>query len=1003
MTEPSAPLEAPSEGPTTRSSSPDIGAREQVWQRRWRDSGLGRAVVTPGRPKFSIVFAYPGTSGFMHIGHMRGYTLADAIARYHRMKGEEVLFPGGIHASGLPAVTFSSKVARRDPDTVEALELWGIRGKDLSRLEEPEEAARFLGETYWTVWERFGMVMDRSAYVTTIDPDYRQFIRWQFLRLQKLGRLVQKPYYAPFCPRSGPVSVDASETDLDRGGNAEIVTYTALAFRLADGRRVLCATLRPETVYGVTNLWVPAEGSLVEWKHQGESYLVSEAGASKLLEQVGGEKGGDVPVVSLEGELVVAPFTNAKVPVLRSPLVDPLVGTGAVMSVPAHAPADWVAVNELSEPKRAPLIASAKVLLTLRADRLAPSERELFQGEGPPAAQAVRQLGVQGLSDSERLQEATERVYRAEHAHGEMTVDPYRGQSVEEARVHVAEEAIAHEYALEIREFSEPVICRCGEKVVIRRIPDQWFLAYGDRGWKEQVRGHLGEMRIFPSEYGAELPGILDWFEDRPAVRQGKWLGTPFPQDPRWIIEPIADSTFYPAYYIVRRFVSDGRLKVEQLTPAFFDHVFTGEGPGEPSVAPALLEEVRREFLYFYPLDLNLGGKEHKRVHFPPFLYNHIALLPAPLWPKGIFVNWWITGRSGKISKKDVKGGAVPPVDRALSSWGADGLRLYYALAATPFQDAEWDEEACARAAERAQDVLRLLGPLLEGVQDFSAPTPSPSDHLGRWFSSAVHQLLARVRAAFEDNDHRRAAESLYVELPTLLRRYRGRGGADSALLRSVGSAWVRAVAPITPHLAEEAWGEERALRIGFVARARFPGPTELPLYPEAMAREALVDLLEEDIASLLKAWKSPAIELRLFVAADWKRVAESTLRAALAAGTSPDLGSLMKALRAREELKPRLGEVPQFLKLYDLRELASEAPAPTGPLTSEQEGSVWEAAVPFLRERFGLREVQVIREELGKDLDPRGRRQRARPGRPALYLVESPPASAPERGRVSP
>ncbi len=1001
MTEPTLPVDGPADGPAHLSPPPDIGARERVWQGRWREAGLGRAVASPGRPKFMIVFAYPGTSGFMHIGHMRGYTVADAIARYHRMKGEEVFFPGGIHASGLPAVTFSSKVARRDTDTVEGLQLWGVEEKDLSRLEEPEAAARFLGETYWTVWERFGMVMDRSAYLTTIDPDYRQFIRWQFLRLQKRGRLVQKPYYAPFCPRSGPVSVDASETDLDRGGNAEIVTYTALAFRLTDGRRILCATLRPETVYGVTNLWVPAEGSLVEWKHHGETYLVSEAGAAKLLEQVGGETGATVPVDSLEGEQVVAPFTNSQVPLLRSALVDPMVGTGAVMSVPAHAPADWVALQELPESRKAPLIAAAKVLLTLPAQRLAPSERELFQGEGPPAAQAVRHLGVKGLSDTERLQEATERVYRAEHAHGEMTVDPYRGQSVEEARARVAEAAISHEHAVEVREFSEPVICRCGEKVVIRRIPDQWFLAYGDRGWKEQVRGHLEAMRIFPSDYGAELPGILDWFEDRPAVRQGKWLGTPFPQDPRWIIEPIADSTFYPAYYIVRRFVWDRRLKVEQLTPAFFDYVFTGEGPGEPSVDPALLEEVRREFLYFYPLDLNLGGKEHKRVHFPPFLYNHIALLPAPLWPKGIFVHWWITGRTGKISKKDVKGGAVPPVDRALASWGADGLRLYYALAATPFQDAEWDEEACARAAERAQEVLKLLGPLLDGVQGFTGPSASLSDHLGRWFSSVVHELLARVRLAFDDNDHRRAAEALYVELPTLLRRYRGRGGADPNLLRSVGSAWLRAIAPITPHLAEEAWGEERARKVGLVARAQFPGPEELPTYPEAMAREALVDRLEEDIASLLKAWKSPATELRLFVAADWKRMAESTMRAALQGGTSPDLGNLMKALRAREELKPHLGEAPGFLKLYDLRELASEASTTTEPLASEQEASVWKAAVPFLRERFGLMEVQVVQEERGKDLDPRGRRQRARPGRPALYLVEPAPTpdARPPRG----
>ncbi len=172
----------------------------------------------------------------------------------------------------------------------------------------------------------------------------------------------------------------------------------------------------------------------------------------------------------------------------------------------------------------------------------------------------------------------------------------------------------------------------------------------------------------------------MEWFADRPCARKGPWLGTPLPFDPSWTIEPIADSTFYMAYYIVRRFVVSGRLVPAQLTDAFFDHVFQGKGPGEPSVPTDLQSEVREEFLYWYPLDINMGGHEHKSVHFPVFVYTHARLLPAELRPRAIYVNGWITGPAGtKLSKKEIYSGGVriPPIDRALERWGPDALRLY--------------------------------------------------------------------------------------------------------------------------------------------------------------------------------------------------------------------------------------------------------------------------------------------------------------------------------------
>ena len=92
------------------------------WQDAWDSAGLAVGRRVPGREKFFALVAYPGTSGFLHVGHLRGLCAADAIHRYHRMRGHVVLFPFGVHASGLPAVAFAQKVKDRDPLTIGQLE-----------------------------------------------------------------------------------------------------------------------------------------------------------------------------------------------------------------------------------------------------------------------------------------------------------------------------------------------------------------------------------------------------------------------------------------------------------------------------------------------------------------------------------------------------------------------------------------------------------------------------------------------------------------------------------------------------------------------------------------------------------------------------------------------------------------------------------------------------------------------------------------------------------------
>jgi len=669
-----------------------------------------------------------------------------------------------------------------------------------------------------------------------------------------------------------------------------------------------------------------------------------------------------------------------KVPVLPSDLVDLDTGTGVVMSVPAHAPADAAALRSLS-PALQEEIGAPPILLQIPVGpALTASEEELTSGEGTPAERALRATGARGLEDRPAVDEATERLYRLEFVRGRMTVPPLTGVPVRDARTRVAADLGERGGSFELQEFSIPVICRNGHEVVIRRVPDQWFLHYGDPEWKRATLSVIGGLRTWPSDYARELPGIIDWFQDRPCARRGRWLGTRFPFDPGWTIEPIADSTLYMAYYIVRRFVAEGRLRVEQLTDPFFEYVFRGRSPGEPSVDRRLLEEVRDEFLYWYPLDYNMGGKEHKRVHFPVFLYTHAKLLSPELQPRGIYVNGWITGATGeKLSKKEVsaKGGRVPSIDEALARWGPDPLRLFYVGVASPSQDIEWDEPAVEAAADRLRDVERL-------ARETRGDSEGPPE-LDAWLASEMHRRIEAVREAFEATDLRRVAEIVYVEVPALLRRFYARGGPASRTTDSVGRAWIRLLSPITPHVAEEL-GAGRFP--GLVARELMPDAEEFPRSLDAEAREGFLAQVEDDLRAVLRPATDrgePVPDAAIFfIANPWKSTLEAWLRESLDRNEPPVLRDLMDRSAGHPEIAAHRAEIPRYVQRV-VPLLRSE---PRDPPRAVDEIVTLRAAEAYLSRRFGFRSVSVHREAEGASVDPLGRRDRARPGRPAFYLT---------------
>jgi len=259
---------------------------EQKWQKKWYEEKIYEA-NKQNKDKFFIHFAYPGVSGYLHVGHMRGFTYCDIIARFKRMKGFDVLYPAGFHASGIPSVGFAKKVERKDPVTIKALEEYGLSDDFIKKLTDPQKVVDYFSEVYVEdYWKKFGFLIDYTRVMSTISDGYKKFIQWQFYKLKEKNLLVTKPHFAPFCPNCGPVAVDKSETDISKGGSAEIMEFTAIKFKMADGTILPAATLRPETIFGVTNMWINPNVNYFKAKVKDETWILSEQALEKLSYQL---------------------------------------------------------------------------------------------------------------------------------------------------------------------------------------------------------------------------------------------------------------------------------------------------------------------------------------------------------------------------------------------------------------------------------------------------------------------------------------------------------------------------------------------------------------------------------------------------------------------------------------------------------------------------------------------------------------------------------------------
>ncbi len=929
---------------------------EDKWQKKWFEEKIYLADQKNNK-KFFIHFAYPGVSGFLHVGHMRGFTYCDIIARYKRMKKYDVIFPAGFHASGIPSIGFAKKVERKDKQTIKSLKDYKLDEQYIQKLSDPKEVVKFFSKVYVEdYWKKFGFLIDYSRTMSTISKGYKKFITWQFLKLKEKNLLIKKPHFAPFCPNCGPVAVDKSETDISKGGNAEILEFTVIKFMMPDKTILPAATLRPETIFGITNMWINPNVDYFKVNFDNEIWILSKQAFEKLKHQVNNIENTNEKIKGKEliGKNCKIPLIGREVPILSGSFADPKVATGIVMSVPAHAPYDWIALVESGKDIEPITIIDVK-------------------GYGKnPAKQECDKLGIKSQNETEKLDLATEEVYKNEFHKGYLNEKcaQYTGIKISDIKDEVKNELINKNYAILMREFSEEVICRCQTPVLIKQIPDQWFIKYSDTQLTENTKIHTKTMNIYPQEYKNELPKILNWFDDRACIRKGSWLGTEFPFKKGWIIEPISDSTLYPAYYIISKYVNEKKIKYSDMTEQFFDYVLLNKGKSQKQI----WNEIKREFNYWYPVDINLGGKEHKTVHFPVFLMNHIAIMPENKRPNGIFVHWWVTQRGKeKISKS--KGG-VEHINEAATKYGVDAMRLYYAHVGSSFVDIEWDEVAVTKYKNRLANIFNQIK-RLKKIKN------QENENLDKWLSSTLQRIIKKTTNAFESFDLRVATNEIFFEMQKNISWYIKRGGSNQKTIDSFIKNWLLLMTPVTPHISEELWSYY--VKLGIISNETYPKYDETKISEKNEIGEFLLQGVTDDISEILKVTKIKPNKIFIYTSPSWKL---NLFRKAIILNSENKLNmsEFIKEIMNDPFIKENAREVIKYSSKIstDIKKLSESDK--NKYFIEINEKNYLKSTEEYLKKMFSC-EIKIFYADDKNIYDPKGKISYAIPLRPAIFI----------------
>ncbi|KAI5966828.1 CDC60 [Candida pseudojiufengensis] len=698
----------------------------------------------------------------------------------------------------------------------------------------------------------FGARVDwrRSMITTDANPYYDAFVRWQINRLRDCGKIKFGERYTIYSEKDGQACLDH---DRQSGEGVTPQEYVGIKIKVdefaPEAAEVLknnnvdtsnkkiylvAATLRPETMYGQTCCFVSPKIDYGLFDAGNGEYFITTERAFKNMsfQNLSPKRGYYKPIVTLNGRTLIgskitAPLAQLKdLRVLPMETVKATKGTGVVTCVPSDSPDDFITTKDL---------ANKPEYYKIEKDWVKTETIPLIHTEkyGDKCAEfLVKQLKIQSPKDSIPLAEAKELAYKEGYYNGTMIIGKYKGEKVEDAKPKVKADLIDSGDAFVYSEPENQVISRSGDDCCVS-LEDQWYIDYGEEVWLGQALECLKDMNTFSKETRNGFEGVFAWMKNW-AVTRKFGLGTKLPWDDQYLVESLSDSTIYMAYYTIDRFLHSDyygqkpgkfNIKPEQLTDEVFDYIFTRRNDVKTDIPIEQLKEMRREFEYFYPLDVRVSGKDLIPNHLTFFIYTHVAIFPKNFWPKGVRANGHLLLNNAKMSKST---GNFMTLEQIVEKFGADASRIAMADAGDTIEDANFDE-ANANAA-----ILRLTT-LKDWCEDelkneSNLRTGEYDSFFDEAFENEMNDLIEKCYQQYSLSNYKQALKYGLFDFQIARDFYRESVNSSIKMHKDLVLKYIEyqalMLAPVAPHFAEYLY-KEVINKKGSVQTAQFPKPSK--------------------------------------------------------------------------------------------------------------------------------------------------------------------------------
>ena len=763
----------------------DPATIEPKWQQRWAaDPALYAAEpASCGKPKYYVLEMLPYPSGQLHMGHVRNYSIGDALARHMWMRGYNVLHPMGWDAFGLPAENAALK--NNTPPR-----RWTLANIAAMKIQ----------------MSRLGLGYDWACEVATCLPEYYRWNQWFFLRMYEKGLVYRKKSKVNWCPECATVLANEQVIDgccwrhettlVDQRDLVQwFFRITAYAQELLDGldkldgwpekvrtmqrnwigrsegtdvdfflaekidegtgnreqgtgrTRIRVFTTRVDTIFGATSVQLAPQHELTRQFAAADPKLKEQVDAM-ITEQKKAREAGDLGAIEKHGvptgRFAINPYNNQRVPIWVANYILADYGTGAIMSVPAHDERDF----EFATKYNLPIV-------------------QVIQSVDPAVAQELPFCSEEGVL---------------------VNSGKYDGMSCEKAQKRLQEIAVAQNF---------------GEPKVTFRLKD-WGVSR-QRFWGTPIPIiHCESCGLVPVP-DDQLPVVLP--EQIEITQQG---GSPLSRVPEFVNVKCPKC---------------GKLAKRETDTmdTFVDSSWYFYRYTDAKNAKAPFDSAKAQ--YWFPIDQYIGGVEHAILHliysrFWTKVMRDLGLIVNDEPARRLFTQGMVIKDGAKMSKS--KGNVVSP-DEMIGKYGADATRMYALFAAPPDRDLDWQEDGVAGVSRFLARVWRLTtkyAPIARSAKQ----NQSESQIGGARLLRKLHQTIAKITLDFEDRWHFNTCVAAIMELVNEIQAADAQITASEVpapVVRELLRTLVLLLAPFAPYLAAELW--EELGEKGSVLRAPWP------------------------------------------------------------------------------------------------------------------------------------------------------------------------------------